>query len=95
MFRSLPPDAQQQAIEKHIRWQHGEVTDPNQWHPIQEWKHKADIWQLTIGDYRAFAKRVAPRKFEWYWIGNKQAALNLLTSSAHANWYRFSKILNA
>jgi len=82
LFYALPTHIQEQAKEKYRRWQRGEVP-ATQWHKIWEWK-KSDIWELTIGDYRAFAIRQGGNRFNFYWIGSKQAAAKMLTSAVHS-----------
>ena len=94
LLNELPGFAKSQFIEKHRRWLNGEVLDANQWHPIKEWRDRRDIWQLTSGDYRAFAERISGNHFNFYWVGHKQKALNLLTSIAKLTWYKIASMLN-
>ena len=92
MFYDLPKEIQEQAIKKHNSLIHGELKDANQWHPVQEWKTKGNFWSLTIGDYRAYCKKDG-NNLQWWWIGNKQSALKLLTSNILSGWYKIAKII--
>jgi hypothetical protein len=91
LFYALPADIQEQAKDKYIRWTRGDVPT-TQWHKLWEWK-KNDIWQLTIGGYRAWAVHQGGNRYNFYWIGTAQSAKKILTSSHQGLSSRFAAIL--
>jgi hypothetical protein len=85
LFHALPDAVQEQAIEKHEQWRRGSAK--SDFRKIKEWKGD-DVWELRLGDYRAFARRLSDGRYHWYWIGHAQKAKKLLSSQMQLNWYK-------
>jgi len=89
-LNAVPANVRQQAIDTHEAWRKGDPTAEVK--PIKEWKGR-DVYEMVIGNWRAFATRRDPVSFEWYWFGSAQNAKKKLTSS-FVNWYTKSALDN-